>query len=97
MGIAENRLRRKILLSLYEHFKHMPLSPLESGELARACETTPQEFNWNVAYLEMAGYVGLHKYSGGSGYAVSITVTGIDLVEDGFALKKRFALRRPKK
>ena len=97
MGIAENRLRRKILLRLYEHFKRMPLSPLESGELARDCETTPREINWNVAYLEMSGYVGLHKYSGGSGYAVSITATGIDLMENRFALKKRFALRRPKK
>lgn len=79
------RLRRCILLTLYEHFKSFPYATMEPGAIEDACGTDPQTLNWNLVYLEKNGWVELGKSIDAPPYiacSISISASGIDMVED---------------
>lgn len=87
------QLRYRMLLYLYDMFREHPYSPVDVRQLEDACETNPEDMNWNLVYLEKCEYVELGKSVVFPPYVaamVSLTVKGIDLVEDPEALKKRF-------
>jgi len=86
-------LRRNILTYLYHAFRRVPDGPVELDQICAACEVEIEALNWNIVYLEKCGYIEL-----GRGYPpppyiacwATITVQGIDLVEDSAALHRRF-------
>lgn len=93
----ENRpfihLRRRILEYLYGLFKKYPYAAIELGEIAESCQTTAEELNWNVVYLEKCGWVELAKSIPSPPYvacAVALTASGIDLLENTEELNRRF-------
>ena len=97
-GIAIARLRRCILQHLYAFFRRYPDLPTGLDELAAACGASPAELNWNIVYLEKCGYLELSRGYPAPPYAAisaTISVRGIDLVEDPAALAARFAEDAP--
>lgn len=92
-------LRGCILTQLYALFQEVPLAPVELRQLAESCNTTARELNWNIIYLEKKGWVALSHDSNCPPYAscyVELTGAGIDLVEDGRAFERQFAVRQRK-
>jgi hypothetical protein len=88
------RLRRYILEYLYGLFKRYPYSSIELGEIAEFCQTSPEELNWNIVYLEKHGWVELAKSIPCPPYvacSAGLTASGIDLIENA----KEFNLRLP--
>jgi len=88
------RLRRNILEYLYGLFKRYPYSSIELGEIAEFCQTSPEELNWNIVYLEKHGWVELAKSIPCPPYvacSAGLTASGIDLIENA----KEFNLRLP--
>lgn len=86
-------LRYNILMSLYAAFKTHPGAAADIRDLEEWCCVTPDELNWNLAYLEKCGYVELGTSEGFPPYIasmVALTAAGIDLAEDTDACKKRF-------
>lgn len=87
------RLRRCLLTTLYDSFRSMPYLQMEPEQLRLACRVTLEQLNWNLVYLEKCGYVELSKTYAPADQvasAVSITVGGIDLVENDVEFGKRF-------
>jgi hypothetical protein len=87
------QLRRCLLRCLYEHFKAVPYAVMELRQLEEECGTDTRLLNWNLVYLEKCGYIELGKSIESPPYiasSVSITVAGIDLVEDHAVFDKRF-------
>lgn len=90
---AHFQLRFRMLSFLYDRFRVAPNAPVDIRQLEDACQTTPEELNWNLAYLEKKGYVELGKSIDFPPYItamVTITATGIDLVEDESRFKADF-------
>jgi hypothetical protein len=84
-----------MMLFLYDMFREHPYSPVDVRQLEESCETNPENMNWNLVYLEKCGYVELGKSIPFPPYVTSmitLTVKGIDLIEDPDALKKRFQI-----
>ena len=89
------RLRYRIMVYLYDTFRRHPNSSVDIRELEEACDTSPDEINWNLIYLEKCEYVELGKSVPFPPYVatmITLTVKGIDLVEDSVKLKKRFQI-----
>ena len=87
------RLRSRILSILYERFKAFPYAAMELREIEDLCATDAQTLNWNMVYLEKAGYVELGKSLEMPPYvacSATISAIGIDLVEDPYELRQRF-------
>ena len=87
------RVRACLLKTLYTRFQAHPYAPVELALLAEKCQIDAQTLNWNIVYLEKAGYVELDKSNDCPPYVsctVSVTATGIDLVEDEHAWRQRF-------
>jgi len=78
-------LRRNILKYLYSLFKKYPYSSIELGEIAEFCQTSAEELNWNIVYLEKHGWVELAKSIPCPPYvacSAGLTASGIDLIEN---------------
>ena len=91
-----NRLRRCLLARLYALFQKVPYASMEIQDLMAGCSTTPEDLNWNLVYLEKAGFVQLGRSYPPPPFvasAVAITASGIDLVEDGGALQDRLPIQ----
>jgi hypothetical protein len=87
-----NRLRRCILGRLYQLFQEVPYASMEVEDFISGCGTTAEGLNWNLVYLEKAGFIQLGKSYPPPPFvasAVAITAAGIDLVEDGAELERR--------
>ena len=87
------QLRRCLLSRLYEAFQEFPYAVIELRQLEEECRVDTQTLNWNLVYLEKCGYIELGKSIESPPYiasSVSITVAGIDLVEDTTLLDNRF-------
>ncbi|MFC1828812.1 hypothetical protein ACFL0O_04285 [Thermodesulfobacteriota bacterium] len=94
------RLRRCILYRLYEIFKDFPYASVELSQISEECHADPGELNWNIVYLEKCGYVELAKsYECPPFIAPSVTITasGIDIVEDEREFNSRFPDRHTEK
>ncbi len=78
-------LRRNILKYLLSSlFKKYPYSSIELGEIAEFCQTSAEELNWNIVYLEKHGWVELAKSIPCPPYvacSAGLTASGIDLIE----------------
>ena len=88
------RLRRLILQILYDSFQAHPYLQLEPDQLMASCHVDAHQLNWNLVYLEKCGYVELSKAYAQLPFvasAVTITVAGIDLLEDPAAFEQRFS------
>lgn len=96
MPPKQNRLRRAILAALYDHFKTLPLTPLDGRELAELVDAPQKEVTWNAAYLSLAGLLTLHSYPGPAGYGASLTAAGVELVESPRAMGRKLPLRKGK-
>ncbi|WP_461208372.1 hypothetical protein [Desulfocurvus sp. DL9XJH121] len=95
MARRENRIRRAMLLALYERFKEAPLMPVELRELADELDLPRAEARWNAAYLSLAGLLSLSSVQWGTGLGLALTAPGVDLAEEPRALRARFPLRSP--
>ncbi len=87
------RLRKCILKYLYETFRDFPYVPIEMDRLAETCQVSPEDLNWNIVYLEKCGFVELSKSYASPPFiacSATISVEGIDLVEDESEFKRRF-------
>ncbi|MBW1698578.1 MAG: hypothetical protein JRH18_11310 [Deltaproteobacteria bacterium] len=87
------RLRRNILIELYRFFKQYPYGAMELGNLEQLCNTSAEELNWNLVYLEKCGLLELDKSPDCSPFvacSVWITAEGIDLVENTSGFNRRF-------
>jgi hypothetical protein len=85
-------LRRRILEYLYALFKRYPYSSIELGEIAEFCQTSAEELNWNIVYLEKCGWVELAKSIPSPPYvacSACLTASGIDLLENACELNIR--------
>ncbi|MEW6076282.1 MAG: hypothetical protein AB1724_00575 [Thermodesulfobacteriota bacterium] len=83
------------MVYLYDTFRRHPNSSVDIRELEESCGTSPEEMNWNLIYLEKCEYIELGKSVLFPPYVatmITLTVKGIDLVEDAEALKKRFGI-----
>ena len=88
------RLRRCLLTVLYDSFRAMPYLQVEPEHLRLVCQVPVTQLNWNLVYLEKCGYVELSKTYAPADHvasSVSITVAGIDLVENEPEFEKRFS------
>lgn len=88
------RLRRSILETLYHTFQEYPYVAVELQQIEEKCNTDTKVLNWNIVYLEKCGYVELDRSYDCAPYIASsatITVAGIDLIEDENRFKKRFS------
>ncbi len=87
------RLRNCILKYLYETFRDFPHVPIEMDQLVETCQVSPKDLNWNIIYLEKCGFIELSKSYAAPPFiacSATITVEGIDLVEDESAFNRRF-------
>ena len=87
------RLRKCILKYLYETFREFPYVPIEMEQLAEICEVSPKDLNWNMVYLEKCGFIELSKSYAAPPFiacSATITVEGVDLVEEAEAFNRRF-------
>jgi hypothetical protein len=90
------RLRKQILSLLYEAFRQLPHASMELPSIEQACETSSQDLNWNIVYLEKCGYVELSKSTDAFPYvanSVSLTAMGIDLVENQEKFHRKFPIK----
>ena len=90
------KLRRCILLTLYEVFKALPYASTELRDLGADCRAEPTDLNWNLVYLEKAGLIELDKSSDCAPYvscSLSITASGVDLVENPDEFNRRFPVK----
>jgi len=88
------RLRRCILLTLYELFKEYPYAQVEPGQIMEICRADAKELNWNLVYLEKSGLVELGRSYDSPPFiacSVALTALGIDLIENEKAFNLRFA------
>jgi hypothetical protein len=86
-------LRRNVLLMLYGFFKEFPYASVEFSRIAADCDTDAKELNWNMVYLEKAGYLALSRSTESYPFvacAASLTARGIDLIENPVALNRLF-------
>ena len=96
--IPAKRLRRKVLLVLYQIFRAHPYAAVELSEIQEQCGTTPAELNWNLVYLEKCALVELATAMDNPPYvacSVSLTAAGIDLIENESKFNRRFADANP--
>lgn len=87
------QLRRCILRQLYAWFQQVPLAPVELQRIAQACNSSDQDLNWNILYLEKKGWVELSHDVNCPPYVsctAELTGAGIDLVEDPDAFERQF-------
>ena len=92
------RLRRCILQTLYDLFKKHPYAQVELTQLLETCQTDIETLNWNMVYLEKAGFVELSKAFDMPPFiacSVSITAAGIDLIENEDEFDNRFSDKNP--
>jgi hypothetical protein len=89
------RIRARLLELLYARFQAYPYASVEVAFLAEQSHIDAQTLNWNIVYLEKAGYVELDRLTDCPPYvscSATITAAGIDLVEDEDAWRRRFDL-----
>jgi len=87
------KVRRCIMLMLYETFKEYPYAAVELRQIEENCRTTTKEVNWNLVYLDKCGYVELGKAIESPPYIAStatLTAEGIDLIENEIEFNQRF-------
>lgn len=87
------RLRKCLLLTLYERFKQFPYAVVEPQQLEADCRTTAGELNWNLVYMEKSGWVELGKSIECPPYiatSVALSASGIELVENESEFGRRF-------
>ncbi len=88
-------LRRCILEHLYAWFQDYPLASIELSQLTQSCNTTAQELNWNIVYLDKKKWVTLDSSTDCPPYVactVGLTGAGIDLVENPETFSQQFPL-----
>jgi hypothetical protein len=87
------KVRRCIMLMLYDIFKEYPYAVVELRQIEENCRTSTKEVNWNLVYLEKCGYVELGKAIESPPYIAStatLTSEGIDLIENEIDFNRRF-------
>ena len=88
-------LRGCILHALYENFKAFPYATMEPLTIEEACGTDAATLNWNLVYLEKSGWVELGKSIDTPPYiacSITISASGIDLVENEVDFNARFTI-----
>ena len=82
-GINNRKVRRRLLITLYETYQRDPHAVLTPAELEQNAGLTRDDIMRNIFYLEERGFVKCMKRYGSSLFAaVRISTLGIDLVED---------------
>ena len=87
------------MLRLYYFFRAHPYASMEMNDLHEACDTSPQELNWNIVYLEKSGYVELSRSADCPPFVsctATITGPGVDLVENEAVFDNRFPVSAKK-